>query len=129
MAFSVQRMTQVKNERSITIVFPVLNNYNIEIVVAKDVAKARNERDDVYGPYSGHFAALHSHNGLGNACIVFPKDDLGLVDVAHECFHGVRAMMEWAGIEDEEAAAYHLGYLTKQVYDFVCARSKRSRRR
>lgn len=115
----------MKNERSITIIFPVLNNYNIEIVVAKDVSKARKERDDFYGEYTGDFAALHSHNGIGNACIVFTEKDLGIVDVAHECLHAVRGMMKWAGIYDEECEAYHMGYLTKQVYDFVRTRPKR----
>jgi hypothetical protein len=115
----------MKNERSITIVFPIFNNYNIEVVVAKDVSKARNLREDVYGKYEDAFAALHSHNGLGNACIVFTEKDLGLVDVAHECLHAVRAMMDWASICDDECEAYHMGYLTKQVYDFVCKRPKR----
>lgn len=106
-------------ERSITIIFPVFNDYNIEIVVSSDAMKSRQKRNSVYGKYEGLFSALHSFNGLGNACIIFPEKNYGLVDVAHECCHAVHAMMDWASVEDQECLAYHMGYLTKQVYDFV----------
>ena len=116
----------MKNERTDMVIFTVFNNYNIEIVVAKDVNDARKRRDALFGEFEGDFAALHCHNGIGNACLIFPEKNFGLVDVAHECYHAVRAMMEWASIIDEETPAYVMGYLTKQVYDFV---KKRKRRR
>jgi hypothetical protein len=111
-------------ERTKLIIFPAFNDYNIEIVVSNDVTKSRQKRNAVYGEYVGIFAALHSFNGLGNACIVFSEKNHGLVDVAHECCHAVHAMMDWASVEDQECLAYHMGYLTKQVYDFLVRKKK-----
>ena len=117
-------MTQ--NERSTLVVFPAFNDYNIEIVVAKDVKKARQKRDSIYGEYTGDFSALHSSDGLGQACIILPeKSPQKLVDIAHECFHAIIGLLDWSGVADEETAAYHMGYLTNQVYEFVHSRSKR----
>ena len=118
----------MKNERSTLVVFPAFNDYNIEVVVAKDVKLARQKRDKTYGEYTGDFSALHSSDGLGQACIVLPENSpQKLVDATHECFHAVIALLEWSGVEDEETAAYHMGYLTNKVYDFVRSRSKRTR--
>ena|ERR1035437_5667 len=118
----------MKNERTSMVIFTVLNNYNIEIVVTKDVVESRKRRDFIYGEYDGeHAAAMHACNGLGAACIIFSEKHRGITDVAHECYHAVQAMMKWAEIHDSEAEAYHMGYLTKQVYDFVRSRSKRTR--
>jgi hypothetical protein len=115
----------MRNERSITVVFPVFGNYSIEIVVAKDATKARKERDDVYGAFEGPFYALHSFNKEGNALLVFPQG-VKIGTIAHECFHAVIAMMDWIGNDaSNECAAYHTGYLTQKVYDFVRSRSKR----
>ena len=117
----------MKNERSIMVTFPVLNNYNIEVVIAKDTKKARHDRDGEFGVFEGVFHALHSFNKEGNALLVFPQG-VEVNTIAHECFHAVVAMMDWIGNDtNNECAAYHIGYLTQKVYDFVRSRSKRAR--
>jgi hypothetical protein len=118
----------MKDERHDMVIFTVFNNYNIEIVVAKDVKKARQRRSAIFGEYNEEFSALHFHNGLGNACLIFPEKNMGIVDVAHECYHAVRAMMEWASITDEETPAYVMGYLMKQVFNFVKNRKRRRKK-
>jgi hypothetical protein len=116
----------VKNERTSMVVFPVFNGYNIEVVVAKDVKKAWEKRKKDYTDYEGNFSAIHSSNEFGQACIILPTGcDLALV--AHECCHATLALTMWANAINEETTAYHMGYLTKQVYDFVRSRSKRTR--
>lgn len=122
----MESKTQMKNERTSMVIFTVLNNYSIELVVTKDVVAARKRRDDIYGEDdSENAAAMHSCDGLGAACLIFSEEHRNITIVAHECYHAIRAMMKWAGIYDNEAEAYHMGYLTKQVYDFVRARPKR----
>lgn len=115
----------MKNERRMFIRFPVFVNYEIEVVVAKNIYAARSKRDKVYGKFEDSFHALHSYNKKGNALLVFPRDaDLNCV--AHECFHATVALMDWISNDaSNECAAYHLGYLTQQVYKFVHGRSKR----
>jgi hypothetical protein len=113
-----------RKERTKTFVFPVFLNYEIQVVVAQNVREARQKRNEIYGEHVGDFSALHSHNRIGNALIVFEEKSKDLVCVVHECYHAIRAMMCWANVDDEEASAYHLGYLTQQVYDFVCKKKK-----
>ena len=113
-----------REERSKTITFPVFSDYSVEIVVAKDVIKARHKRDSIYGIFEGNFHALHSHNRLGKSLIVFPDNYKGISDIAHECCHAVQALMEWTSINDTECMAYIFGYLTQVVYDFVRVKNK-----
>ncbi len=110
-------------ERSMHVKFPVFSNYDIEIVLATDQYKARSKYDKTYGVFDSPFHSLHSHNRAGKALLVFCQKNLNVSTMAHESFHAVSAMMEWAGVKfDNECMAYHIGYLTQKVYDF--ARSK-----
>ena len=107
------------NERRTHVKFPVFQNYDIEVVVAKDPHRARKVRNHKYGVFPDKFYAIHAYNNNGSAVLIFPPE-VGVVVIAHECWHAVRAMMEWAGVSlDNECVAYHLGYLTQKVYDFV----------
>ena len=106
-------------ERSMHVKFPVFCDYDVEVVIADDAKKARTRRNKTYGVYGKNFSALHSYTGFGNSCIVLPRKDTTLVTVAHECYHAVEAIMFWAGVEDSECFAYHIGYLTDKVYKFV----------
>lgn len=117
----------MKNERSTLVVFPVFNGYNIEIVVAKDVKKAWQRRKKNFPECDSNFSAIHAANESGQACIILPDKENRLALIVHECFHATLALMIWANTVNEETTAYHLGYLTQQVYDFVHGRSKRPR--
>ncbi len=115
----------MKNERSMYVRFPVFSDYDIEVVVAKDTRVARSKRNSRFGEFDGSFRALHSFNKKGSALLVFPQG-VNVGCISHECFHAVVAMLDWIDNDtNNECAAYHIGYLTQQVYDFVRTRPKR----
>jgi hypothetical protein len=111
-------------ERTKTVKFPVFSSYEVEIVLAQNPRTARTRRDRTYGVFEGVFHSLHSATGSGKSLIVLmerPK----VSEIAHETWHAVCAMMHWAGISfDNECMAYHIGFLTQQIYDFANVHSK-----
>ena len=54
---------------------------------------------------------------------VFLPYSASVGSIAHESWHVVRRMMEHAGVElDNEAVAYHLGFLVNKIFRFVRGR-------
>lgn len=106
--------------------FPVMGDYVVHIEVTTDLIKstARHEETkniDVAEDYGA--LAFHIKNE-GRSFIFFPYNaNPGMI--AHECWHVVRQIMRWTGIDiDSETVAYHLGYLVEQTTKFVRGRKR-----
>ena len=55
--------------------------------------------------------------GSGTSCITIFKEEPNNKVVAHEIYHIAYRILQPRGIEDEEAWAYLIGYLTEMFYD------------
>ena len=113
----------MKHERSKTVKFPVFG-YKIQVVVTEDLKKSLEKR----GLDPSSCTSVHGYwDGKAFSVLLFQTNPR-VGTVAHECWHAVRRMLKFHEAEFEnEVVAYHLGYLTQQVYDFVRSRSKQTR--
>lgn len=107
-----------------TIKFPVFLDYRIVIIVSNDKKKSREKImnqfkliDDV----NDDFAALHIWIDSNRTSYLIFSADADVGDIAHEAWHCVRRFMcLWAGASfDNEIVAYHMGFITQEIYDFI----------
>ena len=103
--------------RKTKIVFPVFNGFQVRVILSSNVENTAR--------------ALHSSAEDCDAVCITEETKPGMcwlvfevtppVDViAHEAYHAVVAMLQWAGAKrEEEVVAHHVGYLAGKIYDFV----------
>lgn len=104
----------MKNRRTV-IKFPVFNDYQVVVILSKDTKKTCR--------------ALKADDGFCIACVIPGHRKSYLVlgpngrdadTVSHEASHVIEALFKWTGVKrDEEAFAYHLGYLTGRIHKFL----------
>jgi hypothetical protein len=103
--------------------FPALGHYVVHVEITSDIAKSllkypRTRKVEMDETTNG--LAVHTNEGFS---YIFLPYNASVGNIAHEAWHVVRQMMEYLGIKiDNEAVAYHLGYLTNRVWDFVHGR-------
>lgn len=111
-------------ERHKTIEFPVWSDYAVHVIVTRDFEKSVKkfcDDDDAKPSYQ----AITIHCGDDEdkepkESYIFLAPDCAVEYIAHECWHVIYRMMKYFEVEfEDEVVAYHLGYLTQQVYDFV----------
>lgn len=111
-------------ERKTTIEFPVWSDYTVHVIVTDDFTKSVKKHcgdDDVEPSYQ----ALTIHCGDdgdrdSKESFIFLAPDCVVDLIVHECWHVIYRMMKYFEVEfEDEVVAYHLGYLTQQVYDFA----------
>lgn len=114
--------------RKKTVDFPAWN-YTVHIVVTRDIdaaasklkLKPENSLPDDYKTSGG--VTFHETNNGQSFLFVRPNADVEVA--AHESWHCVRRMLEYAGASlDSETVAYHLGYLAGETYAFAHKRRK-----
>jgi hypothetical protein len=97
--------------------FPVLSNYFVHVIFTDNIARSRKGRYGTEGASEGA-AALSSVAVGGHGHLFFKRTNTEGI-VAHEAWHAVFRMFEWAGAElDNEMVAYHLSYLVDQIAKF-----------
>ena len=115
-------------EKTKKIYFPVYD-YTVLIVVCKDICVARNKRRVDIGSEleNGDYVhALHSCNEKESGGYLFFYLDVNVGLIAHECHHCITRMFQWIEADPcHEIFAYHLEYLTQQVYDFITSLNKK----
>ncbi len=101
--------------------FPVLNNYTVRVIVVDKISEAMSryprlkEFAEDYSDKEARVFSCDSHH-----CYIFLPTDASVRTIVHECWHVVKTMMKYVDIAlDQETVAYHMGYLTQKVYDFV----------
>jgi len=99
--------------------FSTISDYDVKIVFCLDLGEARKARYGTTGS-SDNARGLHTKAVGGISHLFFKLGDCPTGVVAHECWHAIHAMFEWAGVRDfeNELVAYHLGYLVQKVADF-----------
>lgn len=112
--------------------FPVYG-YRIGVLFADDVNETAGFYFTGFVPEKGTYAFHFPFKGENRAMIFLPFGT-DINTIAHESYHAVRRMLEHigiglyedAGIEqiDNEAVAYHLGYVVKRVVEFQKAALK-----
>jgi hypothetical protein len=100
--------------------FPVFDNYEITVVVTDNVKLSRNSRSAAIGAnLDKEMYGCHSSVSNGKA-FIFLERGVSPGIVAHECWHGVKRMLESKGaILENEVVAYHLEYLVDQISKLV----------
>ena len=98
--------------------FPVLSNYFVHVVLTRNIAHSRKGRYGTIGEAEGA-AAMSSVAVNGHGPLFFqPSNTAGII--AHEAWHAVFRMFEWAGAGlDNEMVAYHLSYLVDRIASFM----------
>jgi hypothetical protein len=70
-------------------------------------------------------AATLSAEGCG---FIFIHPHASVSVIAHEAWHAIKDMLDYVEADlDHEFTAYHVGYLTQEIYDFLRRRGKRAR--
>jgi len=104
--------------------FPVFCGYVIHVEITSDIPKAllkypQTRKIDMDNETQG----LAVHDTDAPFSFIFLPHNASVGDIAHESWHAVRRMMEYVGAElDNEAVAYHLGYMVQEIFKFVRGR-------
>jgi len=103
-------------------------NYKIYVILSDNVEDARVRRSYLLGPYTpdGSTAGLHyGRVDLPISYVFLPYcSDIGYV--AHETYHCICNIMEWAGARhEEEIVAYMMGYLVREITRFIGKHSEK----
>lgn len=102
------------------VVFHAWAGYQVHVVFSGDLARSRRGRYGSTGiAEEPKTAAFHTSTEDGHSHIFF-KPDASAGVIAHESWHAIYRMFDWAGVIrfDNEATAYHLGHLVGAVSDF-----------
>jgi hypothetical protein len=102
------------------VTFPAFSGYRVYVVFSEDMRASYFKRYGETGLFDDpSVTALHSTRETGNAHLFYKIDTRAGV-LAHEAFHAIYGMFDWAGVEqlDNETTAYHLGYLIDQIAKF-----------
>lgn len=109
------------------VIFDVWSKYVIHVVFTNDLAASYRARypmkaldRDMNDTHAFH--AVSRRPG-GHAHLFFKIGDTPAGVVAHECWHAVREIFDYSGVErlDNEMVAYHLGWLVQEVSNFLYA--------
>lgn len=110
-------------ERQKTIKFPVWSDYTVRIIITRDFATSAKMHCDSDVEISCKALTIHigdDNDSETKQSFIFLMPDCDVDSLVHECWHVVYRMMDYFGASlEDEVVAYHLGYLTQQVYDFV----------
>jgi len=118
-----KKKSSVKRSRygdyDLKVVFPIFAHYTIHVVFTENLVKSRMDRyGDAGAAGSGQTQAMSSTATGGIGHLFFPPLARAGV-IAHEAWHGIYRLFEWAGVElENETIAYHLGYLVNQITQF-----------
>lgn len=110
-------------EASKVIEFPILN-YRVVVILTDDISASRESRKTELGPVgepiSKYVDGMHSYDDYSPDSYIFISPEGRLGTIAHECYHVVDRMFRWIGAKHEnELTAYHLGYLTDEIIEFI----------
>jgi hypothetical protein len=104
-------------------------HYDVNVILTTDIEKSRqkiNEKIDDIGISETTNGMCVSRRDLSVSWLLLGFDATAEV-VAHECWHAIWELSQWAGAElENETVAYHLGYLVQRTTDFL--KRERSRR-
>lgn len=100
--------------------FPVFCNYLVHVEVAKDLFKAMQQYPATRNVPLEDTQAITVHKDDDSHSFIFFRPNVDAGTIAHECYHVARRILKYMGCEvDNEAVAYHLGYLVNKVTRFV----------
>ena len=103
--------------------FPVLSNYQIHVEVTSDLKKALAkypQTKNIYEEEDITTDAMAVHVNNDGTSFIFLPPNASAGTIAHECWHVVRRMMDYLGIElGNEVVAYYLGYLVNRIFRFT----------
>ena len=105
------------------ITFPVLCDYIVHVEVTTDMKatfkKYKTPREDWKEEYDNG-NAFTSRAKSNPVTFIFVRPNVSTGTIAHECWHAVVNIFEYVGANiDNELMAYHLGYLTNEVFQLV----------
>ncbi len=102
------------------ITFPVFCGYVVHVETASDLTKVFAKYPQTKNADVTDTRAVTVHVKDKAFSFLFLRTTASVSDIAHECYHVVRGMLRYMGVElDNECVAYHLGWLTQEVFDFV----------
>jgi hypothetical protein len=124
------KKSQPFKERRTSIRFPVFG-YTVYVVFTTDMERTVTSIPRIKGADTKDAAALHvSVAGKPWSYLVF-KYKPTCHEIAHESWHAVRRMLlEWTEVGlNDEAVAYHLGYMATKLKDFYFRQKKKGGKR
>jgi len=103
-----------------TVKFAVWSNFTVHVVFTDNIARSRTGRYETAGAAADPDTAALFTRGAGGYGHLFFQSDACARIIAHECWHALWWMFQWAGATtwDNETTAYHIGYLVGKVSEF-----------
>lgn len=101
------------------ITFPIYSEFQVHMIFTEDVDDSYLNRYGV--PRNGTVGCdALVKTAVGGHCHMFFTHGVSVGTMAHEAWHVVYSMFNYVGadIDDNENAAYHLGYIVDAVYEF-----------
>ncbi len=97
--------------------FTVWSDFEVHVVFSNDLNASKRARYHCDGPGNASAFFTRGEGGHGH---IFYKMDVAAETIAHEAWHAIHYMFEWAGVTefDNETCAYHLGYLVGMISAF-----------
>jgi hypothetical protein len=117
-------------EQQFQIHFPVFD-YSVYIIVSENIWEARHKRVKKLGleeeDESRFIRAMHCCAKKLPDSYIFMTPDITPGQFAHECSHAIARLFEWTGMKfEDEAFAYHLGYLIDQFDEIQLKKTKKT---
>ena len=96
-----------------------MGGYEVHIELSSDPEKALSKYPETKNAeWGAETDGIAIHCKDEGRSFVFLKHNASAGNVAHESWHVVRRMMNWLGVDlDNEAVAYHLGYLVNRIVE------------
>lgn len=106
--------------RSTTVRFPVFRGFEVRIILSRDlIATGRRlkEKDDLS---HADAALIVSKKDPMTCWLLLGPDGRDADTISHEASHAIKHLFKTTGVKtDDEAFAYHLGYLVGKVHKFL----------
>lgn len=114
-------------EKTLKIDFPVFG-YTLNVVLTNCIDISRNKINNKVGVPESRFddcSGLHSYNKNDSEGFVFITASSPAGTIAHESSHAIYRMFTFYGVGfDDEAFAYHLGFVVDKVTAFMIKNKK-----
>lgn len=110
-------MKNTKKNKILNIQFAAMGHYDVHVEFSSNPQKALLKYPETKNvEYGKDTQGIAIHCKDESRSFIFLPFHVSAGTIAHEAWHVIRRMMDYLGIElDNEAVAYHLGYLVNKI--------------
>jgi hypothetical protein len=129
----MKKLPKPKHHHETDFRFEVFSGCRVYIIFTDDIIASVEyirQRDDFHTntPRDRNADGLTINVNNGNSYVILENEAPAAGTIAHEAWHVVYAVFKYMGVKlsDDEAVAYHLGYVVQKIVDFKIKLDRRA---